>query len=373
MLLGGYFGLNQLARSRLSGRRSVKSAPPPAAKQPVPIWVLNLDKSTERWATMQAELGKQDLQGERFSATYGKLLPKEELKEKATWWARYFCTPGMIGCFISHQRMWQKVVDEDLPAVAIFEDDCVLYPDFNKNVKVLLDELPEDWDVCLLGAVGCVGAEQEAFNMKIYGTVTGGTRKSPGKSRLVSENLYVPYKPAGTHAYMVSRKGAEKMLARLPRARYHVDLTAWSLQDLNLYAAKDFLATQAFDSEDTTVSKAGAPVTQRFLAWALECTGLATMSRRSGIPNLTWAWKTALFALPVPFGSGRLIVECGPAASVWVLIMLSSLPFRSFIPLGIGLAYMGIFGLVIRLLAGTFKPRFLIFFLVASAGMLYLG
>eukprot|EP00971_Amphidinium_carterae_P177351 3517316-Amphidinium_carterae.1 len=199
---------------------------------------------------MQAELGKQNLNGERFSATYGKLVPKDELKEKATWGARYFCTPGMIGCFMSHQRMWQRVVDEDLPYVAIFEDDCILYPDFNDNVKVLLgelDALPDGWDVCLLGAVGCVGTEKEAFNMKLYGTVTGGTRKSPGKSRLVSENLYVPYKPAGTHAYMVSRSGAEKMLKSLPKAQYHVDLTAWSLQDLKLYAAKDFLATQAFD------------------------------------------------------------------------------------------------------------------------------
>mmetsp|Transcript_2891 Transcript_2891/g.4081 ORF Transcript_2891/g.4081 Transcript_2891/m.4081 type:complete len:164 (-) Transcript_2891:28-519(-) len=163
------------------------------------------------------------------------------------------------------------------------------------------------------------------------------------------------------------------MLKSLPKAQYHVDLTAWSLQDLKLYAAKDFLATQAFDVMDTTVSKAGAPVTERFLSWALTVTGLATMSRRSGIPNLTWAWKTALFALPVPFGSGRLIVECGPAVSVWAIIMLSSLLFRSFIPIGVGLAYMAVFGIVIRLLSGTFKPRFLIFFIVATASMLYLG
>jgi len=376
MLAGALCGLRPvMSRTRLRrnpATSSTSSDAPKDGSQPVPVWVLNLDRSVDRWETMQKQLASQGVSGERFPATLGKAVPKEELMEKATFGARWFCTPGMIGCFMSHQRMWARVVEENLPYVAILEDDAVLYPDFNKKIQVLLDELPEDWDVCLLGAVGCVGTEQEAPNMKLYGTLTGGTRKSPGKTRLISDNLYIPYKPAGTHAYMVSTRGAKKMLERLPRARYHVDLTAWSLQDLKLYAAKDFLATQAFD-DDTTVSKTGEPLTKRFLAWCLECTGLATMSRRSGIPNLTWAWKTALFAVPVPFGSGRFIIECGPAASVWVLIMLSSIPFRSFIPIGIGIGYMGLFATIIRCMAGTFKARLLLFFVIATGGLIYLG
>jgi len=324
---------------------------------PVPVWVVNLDRSIERWNKLEAQLKEQNVTAERFPATLGVELTNAELEDKATPAARLFCTLGMVGCFISHQRVWQRVVDEDLPAVAVLEDDAIVFADFNSNLQQLMDELPDDWDVCLLGAVGCIASDKESLHMKLYGLATGGTRKSPGQSRSVSPNLYVPYKPAGTHAYMVSRRGAAKLLERLPKARYHVDLSAWSLQDLNLYAAKEFLATQEF-GDDTTVSKTGAPKTMRFLSWCLRYSGLWSMAQRSGIPNLTWAWKTALFALPRPFSPKRhIIVELGPTVSSWVLILISSIVFRSPKLLAVFVAYLGVITGAIRGLAGTFNFR----------------
>jgi len=323
-----------------------------------PVLVVNLDKSKERWQQCTEEFAKQNVQAERFPATLGKALTEEERMEQATFGARYFCTAGMIGCFMSHLRMWRKVVDEDIPAVVVLEDDVVLYPDFEKKLKVLMEDLPQDWDVCLLGAVGCINQEQEALNMKSYGLLTGGGRPSPGKSRTISEHLFVPYRPAGTHAYLVSRKGAEFLKNQCPKARYHVDLTAWSLTDLKLYCAKDFLATQRFDETDTTVSKGGAPLTKRFLRWAWSIGGFAEMARKAGCENLTWAWKTAVFALPVPFSRShrRIIVEAGPSSSLWVLMMLACIPLKSLKPAGFAFAYLGTIIFTIRWLAGTQKP-----------------
>eukprot|EP00930_Biecheleria_cincta_P001495 TRINITY_DN102632_c0_g1_i1.p1 TRINITY_DN102632_c0_g1~~TRINITY_DN102632_c0_g1_i1.p1 ORF type:complete len:467 (-),score=50.74 TRINITY_DN102632_c0_g1_i1:40-1440(-) len=324
---------------------------------PVPVWVVNLDRSIERWNRLESQLKEQHVAAERFPATLGAALTDAELKDKATTAARLFCTLGMIGCFVSHQRVWQRVVDEDLPAVVVLEDDAVVFANFNSNLQRLIGEMPEDWDVCLLGAVGCIDSEKESLHMKLYGLATGGTRKSPGQSRSVSPNLYVPYKPAGTHAYMVSRRGAAKLLERLPKARYHVDLSAWSLQDLNLYAAKEFLATQEF-GDDTTVSKIGAPKTMRFLEWCVRYSGLWGMAQRSGIPNLTWAWKTALFALPRPFSPKRkIVVELGPTTSVWVIILIMSICLRSPKLVAVFVAYLGVITGAIRGLAGTFNFR----------------
>lgn len=42
--------------------------------------------------------------------------------------------PGEIGCALSHQKIYRKMIEEDLPYVLIFEDDAVLSPDI---VKVL--------------------------------------------------------------------------------------------------------------------------------------------------------------------------------------------------------------------------------------------
>lgn len=192
--------------------------------------------------------------------------------------------------------------------------------------------------------------------MKLYGLATGGGRPSPGKTRGVSENVYVPYRPAGTHAYLVSQRGASKLARLCPRARYHVDLTAWSMSELNLYAAKDQLATQRFD-DDSTVSKEGAPWTKIFLRWCLDITGLSYMAKCGGAPSPAWTWTIACFALPyyIPLSSRRrrFIVEMGPSSAIFVLICMSCIPLRSIKPLGFGLLYFDGMVTTIRWLAGT--------------------
>ncbi len=37
-----------------------------------------------------------------------------------------YLTGGELACFMSHVSIWQKMVDEQLPYVAIFEDDVFL-------------------------------------------------------------------------------------------------------------------------------------------------------------------------------------------------------------------------------------------------------
>ncbi|CAL1155452.1 unnamed protein product [Cladocopium goreaui] len=161
------------------------------------------------------------------------------------------CTKGMIGCFLSHRRIWQKMVSEKLPAVVVLEDDVRLVEDFSDKLLKLMDELPADWEVCLLGAIGNINPDVEPFHMKLYSFCVGGGRPSPGKTRRVSDNVFVPHRPAGTHAYLVSLKGAERLVKELPLACYHVDLTAWSLPNLKLYAAVNQIATQDFEAAST--------------------------------------------------------------------------------------------------------------------------
>jgi len=361
--------------SAKSGDEEEKAPAKKAAgvKTPIPVWVVNLDKSIDRWEKAKAMFTEEGVTADRFPATLGKAMTEEELRENTTFGARYFCTAGMIGCFMSHRRIWERVIKEGIPAAAALEDDVVIYPNFNERLTKLLEELPADWDVCLLGAVGCIAVEQEPMHMKVYGLLTGGGRKSPGKTRSISENVYVPYKPAGTHAYIVSQQGAKKLLERLPKARYHVDLSAWSIKDLNLYAAKQFLATQAFDEEDTTVSKAGAPITKRFLRWCWDCSGLSAMARTGGIPNLTWAWKTAVFALPVPLSKKRIIVEMGPSSSFFVLLCTLSVILRSPRLFGIALAYMSSLLFVIRWLSGTQTVTTFALMTTVCAGIIWKG
>eukprot|EP00931_Biecheleriopsis_adriatica_P104336 TRINITY_DN79019_c0_g1_i1.p1 TRINITY_DN79019_c0_g1~~TRINITY_DN79019_c0_g1_i1.p1 ORF type:complete len:433 (+),score=80.97 TRINITY_DN79019_c0_g1_i1:97-1395(+) len=335
-----------------------------------PILVVNLDRSPARWESCKEEFAREALQVERFSATDGKLLTDEELQQLATGPARLLCTKGMLGCFLSHRRIWQKVVDEKLPAAIALEDDVRLVDGFQSKLSNLLAELPEDWEVCLLGAVACVNPNVEPLPMKFYSFCVGGGRASPGKTRSLSPHVSVPHRPAGTHAYIVSQRGAERLLKELPRARYHVDLAAWALPELKLYVAEPQLATQDFD-EDSTVSKSGEPFTQKFLRWCWTISGMSSMSRAGGVPNLEWAWKAALFALPLP-GGKRVPVEMGPMSSVFVLLLVCALAFRSRNFAAAAVVYQGLTCSLIRYLCGTWRWRFLLGHLLVAAAIAYL-
>merc|ERR1719401_1821141 len=100
----------------------------------------------------------------------------------------------MIGCFRSHQRIWQRMVKENVLAVVVFEDDVLLADNFKERLKTVLAELPADWDICLLGAMGLVHPVRQPIATQIFLLATGGGRPSPGKSRTVSPQLFVPMK-----------------------------------------------------------------------------------------------------------------------------------------------------------------------------------
>lgn len=53
-----------------------------------------------------------------------------------------------------------------------------------------------------------------------FSTYMGGSRPF----RRLSKHLYQAARPAGTHAYLVTKEGAKKLLKLCPKAVYHVDL-----------------------------------------------------------------------------------------------------------------------------------------------------
>lgn len=336
-----------------------------------PILVVNLDRSPQRWASCTPQFEEAGVQVTRFSATDGKAMQAAEVRECSTASGNYLCTRGMIGCFLSHRRIWQHVVEEHLPAAVVFEDDVRICPDLTGRLQGLLAELPSDWDVCLLGAFACMNADVEPWYMKFYSFMTGGGRPSPGRTRRVSPGVFVPHRPTGTHAYIVSSRGAKKLLDLLPKARYHVDLSAWALPELRLYAATPFLATQNF-KEVSTVAKEKS-MTSRFLRWCWTMVGFSKMIEQGGVPDIGWAWKCAMFAFPLPFSNGRRVaITMGPMSAFWVLIVCLAVGYRSRPLLSFSVFYQCAVCALIRYLCGTWSWRFVFGYLCVAAAILYL-
>jgi GR25 family glycosyltransferase involved in LPS biosynthesis len=245
------------------------------------------------------------------------------IQSKVTPLARWFSTPGMIGCFLSHQKCWEDCVASNEPLL-IFEDDVVLSSNFKEVVIAIMKKVGNDgtscssnsygndgsnsnndandsnlysWDVILLGALGCVRPDKKfGFNW-IPSLVGGKWRKTRHVANILLDDakddtggdtsnesndndsdkrsdetnmnivksyknhtLHVPMCPYGCHAYILSPKGASKLLSNCKRASFHVDAVAWGILDLNLFAIHPLIAKQT--NEDTTLG-GGSDVYQK--------------------------------------------------------------------------------------------------------------
>jgi len=237
-----------------AGSTALRDGPKSSRTQSMPrVLVINLDKDAARWATTSRELVAQRVpRVERVSGVYGKALTPAELRQNVTALGRIFATPGMIGCFLSHRRCWQRTME--LPnggSALVLEDDVQLASDFVPRLREALGELEAatggDWDVLLVGALGCVHPAGHYGLNRINAFFAGGGRRP----KWVSPHVAVPRRPFGTHAYVVSRRGAEKLHAKLTKASYHIDGVAWGIQDLDLYIVHPMLAHQAFTAPST--------------------------------------------------------------------------------------------------------------------------
>ena len=127
-----------------------------------PIFVLNLDRAPDRWLEAQSELGRFNLSIQRFSAVDGRKLTARELHANVTRLAQAILPKGVVGCFLSHRKFWQHVVDNNLSQAIIMEDDVLLVPNFNERLAVAIHDFnnlqspnsTDDLDVMLLGAIG---------------------------------------------------------------------------------------------------------------------------------------------------------------------------------------------------------------------------
>ena len=56
---------------------------------------------------------------------------------------------GHKGCIYSHIFQWKRIIDESIPYMTIFEDDCIGHTDLSKGLgQKFWDATPKDFDIC---------------------------------------------------------------------------------------------------------------------------------------------------------------------------------------------------------------------------------
>jgi len=164
------------------------------------IAIINLDISVDRLKKCSEQLSNYGHDFERISAVDIRVNENAGLIETYSVRQNYFgyyktLKPGEIGCYLSHRKLWQKMVDEDIDQMLVLEDDFELKADLHNVLEFVSSINPSDWDIIKLGEI------PKKRIKKIL--------QSKGELQLISFKKA----PQGTYAYIISKKAARQMLA----------------------------------------------------------------------------------------------------------------------------------------------------------------
>lgn len=226
-------------------------------------FVINLDRSPDRWSRVSRMLQTHGIKYTRVSAVDGQQLTPRERKKQTTRLCGAFCTDAQLGCALSHYHVWDQIVKQKSNMAMVFEDDVSLVDGFSTKLNSFLREVPQDFDIVYLGCfIGCFPDGKLNFLDRVLLAVAKISTKPLGKKWVrVSEHVYIPTLALGAHAYIVSRKGAQKLL-ELTRgiAEGHVDTQIQSYaESLNIYALTPMLAFQNQSQSVSTISISNFP------------------------------------------------------------------------------------------------------------------
>jgi hypothetical protein len=170
-------------------------------------YIINLEKYKYKYKKCIKRLSPLNIKPERFNAIYINDENDPVIKNITYPSVQYIIkngryshnnigTKSAIGCYLSHVTLWKMLIESDEEMFLIFEDDA----DINNipNYKIELDKYlnsvsKEDWDYIFLGNFS-FSQNNDKYNKNKLNYIK------------VNEITYT------TYAYIINRKGAEKLL-----------------------------------------------------------------------------------------------------------------------------------------------------------------
>jgi hypothetical protein len=197
------------------------------------VWIINLDKSKDRWNTMLEQVKVLDpLPVNRWSATDGRILKEKDyvdekipiiIRPEFTLASKQERRKGEIGCYLSHKKLIEflgkKSVDDD-DGHLILEDDVEIDKNTLQKWMDVSEKLDKDWDIFFFGI----------HDPKLNDPVDGISKVTSIQS---------------LHAYMVRHKSIPKILDLIKIMYDPIDeIIRWNSDKLNLYAIQPFTINQ---------------------------------------------------------------------------------------------------------------------------------
>ena len=172
-------------------------------------FVINLPRNEDRLARFRQQIADSDfgdIEVNKFDAIDGKTTDitkwlnndtQQELKEVTRnnyRTSHYQLTYGGVGCFLSHYSLAKQLkenTDASINQYLIFEDDVDIPPVFMETLARVMEDLPDDWDIVLLGT------------HRINGGPIIKSKNDTGVFQFVKANAFW-----GMFAYVINKRGA---------------------------------------------------------------------------------------------------------------------------------------------------------------------
>jgi glycosyl transferase family 25 len=211
--------------------------------QAIPVFTISLARSPERRSAQERHLHGLGIEFEPFDAIDGKLLSGDELSRIS---ARNDLPIGAVGCYLSHIRLYERIVANAIPVACILEDDGRLRPN---ALRILRNGCSSpNFDLCFLdsddrNSKGVVCFDKDSRNEIAPGVFAYSLSDGPHC----------------LHAYLITLAGAQKRLTSAFPIRECVDQYEFSPVELHFRAV--LFPRSAFVSRlsraSTTLDRAG--------------------------------------------------------------------------------------------------------------------
>ena len=181
------------------------------------VFVINLEKDTERLQAFDAQMKNNHIVYERFDAILGsKVLRDPRLSE----YCNTFCTDAMRGCALSHRTIWDIMVEKGYENVIVFEDDIIVPSTFDRDFNNVWNFLPKDYDIVYLGYPFDL-VKDDNFVDRMFKKINGHTPEELNEYTLKIKGS------TGAYGYMLSLKGAKHFMERTINIHVDAQIMLW--------------------------------------------------------------------------------------------------------------------------------------------------
>ncbi|WHP79154.1 glycosyltransferase family 25 protein [Edwardsiella anguillarum] len=204
------------------------------------VFIINLKSDIQKKNEIIQQCKRLKIKFEIIDAVCGINLTDSDLDSLINTDARYYLSRGEMGCALSHNALYRRIIAEQLPFALILEDDAILHNDTAHVIALIEKRISKEDNIALL----------------LYKT------KFIYKNKMIAlSDDYIFYEsnaPTLTHGYVITNKAARTLLTL--NAPVRVEADAWRYfyfsRFVRTYSLNtDLILSHDVDKQTSTIEK----------------------------------------------------------------------------------------------------------------------